>query len=150
MTTKNPNFRAAKKTRSADGGGLRYNGDKILIELLPPEWIWGLADVMTEGAKKYAVRNWERGMAWSIMIGCSSRHVLKFLCGQRYDDETGCHHLAMAAWNLLALMTYDLREIGDNDLPTVDYSLLERLNSGKGTNRETTSTDNRKRRRRAG
>jgi hypothetical protein len=87
-----------------------------MIELTPPEWIWGLAMVTTRGSIKYAVRNWERGMKWSYLIGCAFRHTIKFICGERYDPETGCHHLAMVAWNVLALMTYDIRGIGENDL----------------------------------
>lgn len=99
-----------------DGGGLRLNSNKNMLELLPAEWIWGLATVTTKGTRKYSPRNWERGMAWSIMIGCAFRHTLKFMCGERYDSETGCHHLFMAAWNLCALASYDIREIGENDL----------------------------------
>lgn len=102
--------------QEADGGGLRYNSGKTLLELLPPEWIYGLGIVMTRGSMKYAIRNWERGMAWSICVGCALRHLFRFVCGERYDKETGCHHLAMCAWNALALMSYDIRGIGDNDM----------------------------------
>lgn len=105
----------AKKIKT-DGGGLRFNTGKNQIELMPPEWIWAVSMVLTRGAIKYAIRNWERGMKWSYLVGCAMRHLLKFVCGERYDPETGCHHLAMVAWNALALMTYDLRKIGENDL----------------------------------
>jgi len=132
--SKNRKFSATKKTDLADGGGLRFNAEKNLIELVPPEWTWALGDVTTQGSKKYAQRNWERGMKWSIMVGCASRHLLKFLVGERYDPETGCHHLAMAAWNMLALMSYDLREIGDNDIPNSNMDLLMKVNSGEGSN----------------
>jgi hypothetical protein len=123
----------------ADGGGLRYNAVKNRIELVPPEWIWAVADVTTKGSYKYDERNWERGMKWSIMIGCVGRHIAKFLIGERYDAETGCHHLAMAAWNILALMSYDIRNIGEKDLPGVDTRLstggtiLDRVNNGLPT-----------------
>lgn len=120
------------KTIAADNGGLRLNKGKVLIELVPPEWFVALGDVTTQGSKKYAQRNWERGMKWSIMIGCAMRHILKFCLGERHDPETGCHHLAMAAWNVLALMTYDLRNIGENDIPQADIKILEQINSGNG------------------
>ncbi len=152
---KETEFSRRKKSTSvkADGGGLRFNAQKTLIELVPPEWIWGLADVTTRGSVigggQYPMRNWERGMKWSICIGCAFRHMLKFICGQRYDVETGCHHMFMAAWNLCAIATYDLEEIGENDLPTKDFSILERVNSGIGTNyAEKPSRNNRPRRRR--
>ena len=127
----------------ADGGGLRSNAAKIKIELLPAEWTWGPADVMTKGSYKYDERNWERGMKWSTMIGCASRHVLKFLMGERYDDETGCHHLFMAAWNLMALASYDMRGLGESDLPFAPepmkapkdgMEVLDRVNNGNPTN----------------
>ncbi len=111
----------------ADVGGVRKNTGKLRIELLTFDWNWALADVMTQGSIKYAARNWERGMAWSTMVGCALRHTFKFMCGERYDKETGCHHLAMAAWNLLALMSYDLRDIGENDLASQDISILARV-----------------------
>lgn len=106
----------AREKMKADGGGLRYNADKNRLDLLPVEWSLALGEVMTAGAKKYAARNWERGMSWSIMVGCALRHLYKFMRGERYDPETGCHHLAHCAWNVLALMSYDVRAIGENDL----------------------------------
>lgn len=98
--------------------GLRYDTGKLRLDLLPAEWELELGRVSTMGSIKYAPRNWERGMAWMKMIGCSRRHILKFLLGEKYDKETGCHHLALAAWNLLALMSYDMRGLGENDIPT--------------------------------
>ena len=116
----------------ADGGGLRHNEGKLRLDLLPVEWIWALGDVMTVGSKKYAVRNWERGMAWSTVVGCTLRHTFKFIAGERFDKETGCHHLAMAAWNILALMVYDIRGIGENDLMQVGMEMLEKVHGDPG------------------
>jgi hypothetical protein len=99
-----------------DGGGLRFSIGKNKIDLVPPEWVWGLGMVLSRGAAKYATRNWERGMAWSEVLGPMFRHAFKFICGERYDPETGCHHMAMVAWNALVLMSYDIRHIGHNDM----------------------------------
>jgi hypothetical protein len=124
--------------QGADGGGKRYNSGKNKMELIPPEWLWALGDVLTKGAFKYEERNWEKGMSWGSMIGCIQRHTNKFLAGDRYDGPgldikkgtTGCHHLAMVAWNALALMSYDLRQIGENDLPKeVQLELFDRVNA---------------------
>lgn len=103
----------------ADGGGLRFNGGKNQVDLIPPEWTLAVGEVMTKGALKYAPHNWERGMKWSIMVGCALRHLLRFVSGETYDSETGCHHLAHVAWNALALMSYDVRGVGENDIPAV-------------------------------
>ncbi len=119
----------AKKIE-ADGGGLRYNEHKNALELIPPLWVWGLGEVMTRGAHKYATRNWERGMKWSTCVGCALRHIFKFCMGSKYDDGpkgTGCHHMFMAAWNLLVLADYDIRGIGENDLPEYDVKWLEKV-----------------------
>lgn len=103
-------------------GGLRHDAGKTRLDLMPPEWIDALGQVLTKGAAKYADRNWENGMAWSKMVGCGMRHLMAFLRGERFDAETGCHHLAHAAWNLLALMSYDVRAIGADDLPRAKTS----------------------------
>lgn len=120
-----PEILAAAGAIPPDGGGLRYNAGKVQLELIPMAWTWALGQVLTRGAAKYAERNWERGMKWGYPIGCAMRHMIKFAVGEKYDRETGCHHLAMAAWNMLALMTYDLRGIGTNDLGMGSLAELE-------------------------
>lgn len=138
MDTTTPHARAQIKSdapnapRPGDGGGLRHNAGKNQLELIPPEWVWGLGMVLTRGAAKYAVRNWERGMKWSYPVGCALRHIYKFVLGERYDPETGCHHLFMAAWNCCALATYDMRGIGENDLPPLDQNLLDKVAQAPG------------------
>jgi len=120
-----PDMTKEQMGEGADGGGQRLNKGKLRMELTPAEWEVALADVSTKGSLKYEARNWEKGMGWASMIGCMKRHINRFLAGERYDGEefdldkgtTGCHHLAMVAWNALALMSYDLRGIGTNDFP---------------------------------
>lgn len=117
----------------ASSGGLRYDAGKVRLDLLPPEWVWGLGQVMTAGAAKYEPRNWEKGMAWSKVLGPMLRHTWKWIAGEMYDDETGCHHLAMVAWNALALMTYQLRVIGKDDVFPVMPVRLGGVRKEKGT-----------------
>src|SRR5574337_1216255 len=109
----------------ADGGGCRFNTGKVDFSLTPPEWEEALAMVLTRGAAKYARHNWMRGMAWSTMIGCARRHLRSFVAGEKYDPESGCHHLAAAAWNLLALMTYDIRGLGNDDMLAMEKRFLD-------------------------
>jgi hypothetical protein len=73
--------------------------------------------VYTKGAAKYADRNWELGMDWSRVFGSLLRHTWKFWRGEERDAETGCHHMAMAAWNAIALCTYALRGVGKDNRP---------------------------------
>ena len=122
-----------ESTKVADGKGLRYDTGKNLLDLIPPEWTWALGMILTKGAAKYAKRNWERGMPWSKVMGPLKRHLAKFEAGEDYDygtsndPGTNCHHLAIVAWNALALMTYELRDIGERDLPKYDFSILGKV-----------------------
>jgi|TARA_Y100000310_G_scaffold161131_1_gene161054 hypothetical protein len=112
--------------------GLRFDEGKNRLDLIPPEWEWALGEVLTAGAKKYADRNWEQGMNWSKVYGPLKRHLLKWLAGETYDmrdlngKATRCHHLAIVAWNALALMTYELKELGTDDLARFN-NVLEKV-----------------------
>lgn len=90
--------------------GLRFNNGKLPVDLVPVCWIKGLAEVMKFGATKYATRNWELGMKWSIPYGCAMRHLMAWFEGESYDQESGLHHLLHAAWNCLAAYFYETRE----------------------------------------
>ena len=103
-----------------DGGGLRYNEGKPPLELVPPEMVWAMAAVLDHGAKKYARRNWERGMSWSTVYACLMRHVLKWFQGEDKDAESGLPHLYHVLWNAAALVAYEARGIGEDDRPKIE------------------------------
>lgn len=86
--------------------GLRYTEGKIRHDLLEPYAINELARVFTEGAKKYDTNNWLKGMDWTKCLASLKRHINKWEQGEDFDDETGCFHMAHAAWNALALVSY--------------------------------------------
>jgi uncharacterized HAD superfamily protein len=88
------------------GEALRYNEGKLRYDLLEPFAQQEVARVFTIGAEKYAPRNWEKGMAWSKVVASLKRHIAAFEKGEDMDDETGCYHMAHAAWNALALVSY--------------------------------------------
>jgi hypothetical protein len=89
-----------------DGGGLRLNEGKLQISLVPTSAIRGLAEVLQKGAAKYAPRNWERGMKWSIPYECAMRHLMTWFDGQDLDDETKLNHLKHALCNIAFLIEY--------------------------------------------
>lgn len=111
-----------KKRREAmaivptDGGGLRYDEGKPRVDLIPPEAMMELGKLYAAGAKKYADRNWERGMPWSKCLGPLMRHLFKWMAGERRDPETGLSHMTHVAWNAVALVTYEIRGIGADDV----------------------------------
>lgn len=98
-------------------GGLRYNKGKLKIELIPWSWIIALAQVFSQGARKYADDNWKKGLSMRDCLGCLQRHINCIVAGEWYDKETGCHHMALAAWNCLAIMWMHITGKGTHDLP---------------------------------
>lgn len=81
-------------------GAVRDAGDgKGMPELLPAEALLELSKHFEKGAKKYAARNWEKGIPYSKFIGPMLRHTFKHLAG--YTDEP---HLTAAVWNGICLM----------------------------------------------
>src|SRR4051794_41110030 len=96
--------------------GLRYDQGKTRWDLLPFDALNEVAKVSTMGAEKYAERNWEKGMRWSKMVASAVRHLYARMGGERLDPETDLPHLAHFAWNALALLAYDLRGVGEDDI----------------------------------
>lgn len=92
-----------------DGGGLRYNNEKLRYDLLPTDATAELVKVLTYGAKKYAARNWERGQTWSIPYASCMRHLQAWHSGEDTDPESGLLHLAHAVCNLFFLLAFQLR-----------------------------------------
>jgi hypothetical protein len=107
----------------ADNGGLRYDANKPMMHLLPPDALLALAEVYTKACTpttmypqgKYPKRNWERGMDWSKVTDSLERHLMAFKMGEDKDRESGLLHAAHMAWNAMALLTYQLRKIGVDD-----------------------------------
>ena len=70
-------------------------GNKSLMELLPPWALLAYGWIMEAGARKYAARNWEKGMPLSRYISSAQRHLQAYIMGFR--DEP---HLWQALWNV--------------------------------------------------
>lgn len=97
--------------------GRKDDGDKLRMDLLPPELLEGTAAILTFGAGKYGARNWEMGMAWSRPFGALMRHMWAWWRGENTDPETGKSHLWHAACCVAFLMAYEARQIGKDDRP---------------------------------
>lgn len=104
---------------------LRYDADKPRYDLLPGDGLHELVRVYTAGAAKYAPRNWEKGMSWSRCFGSLMRHAWAWWRGERLDPESGLPHMAHVAWNALALVTYELRQVGADDRPSLQKEQQE-------------------------
>ena len=89
--------------------GLKFDQDKIRLELLPFEALEEVGKVLTFGAKKYGDYNWTKGIKYSRLLGASLRHIFVWATGKENDEETGLNHLAHAACCLLFILTFILQ-----------------------------------------
>lgn len=97
-----------------DTGGQK--GSKLArFDLIPPQALWGLAEVYGRGARKYADRNWERGYAWGLSMAALERHYNAFKSRESIDSDTGAHHMLQVAWHAFALYTFERFELGTDD-----------------------------------
>lgn len=71
-----------------------------------------------DGARKYAERNWEKGIPCHCYVDSGVRHLLKWLDG--WDDEP---HDRAFLWNMLGLLWTVKHRPECNDLP---YELLQK------------------------
>lgn len=82
--------------------GLKYDTDKPRYGLLPAFALEEVVKVLTVGAKKYSDDNWKLVKdGKNRYFDAAQRHMWKFKQGEQFDPETGLHHLAHAATNLL-------------------------------------------------
>lgn len=109
-----------------DGGERISYGENMAIrepasgkgryDLITPFGMDRLAKWYELGAKKYADRNWEKGMPFSRYLDSAKRHLNKFLMGLQDED-----HLAAACWNIMAIMHH--QELGQYDLDDLPHYL---------------------------
>ena len=83
-----------------------------------PKLKYELGKVYTVGAAKYSdydengnivydgSNNWRLGLTWSCLYDSLLRHLNAWQLDYRIDDETGCHHGALALWNVYALLNH--------------------------------------------
>lgn len=73
--------------------GIKYDQDKIPLDLLDPLALEGLAKVLQFGAKKYASHNWRGGISYSRLVAALLRHTFSILRGEYIDAESGLPHI---------------------------------------------------------
>lgn len=101
---------------------LKFDNGKLPMDLLDPEWMEGVAQVLQFGAQKYAAHNWRKGMEWSRLYAAVQRHLNAFAKGWEYDDETGLSHLLHASCGLMFLYEMQRYRRDLNDMYWADKS----------------------------
>ena len=103
----------------------RFTKGKIRYDLIPVWILEELAKVYTYGTSKYDEENWRKGLLWKKeVIGPLERHLKKWIRGEKLDDESNCHHLAMVMWQCAALMMYEKYGIGRDDRNPYDLDMI--------------------------
>lgn len=107
--------RLRERPEAEINGGVKFDDGKPRWDLLPMDALNDVAAVLQYGAKKYAARNWEKGMHWGRLQAAALRHLAAWSIGQDEDIESGLPHLAHAACCVLMLLAMEQRGIGTDD-----------------------------------
>lgn len=94
--------------------GKKYDNDKLKLDLIPPEAIRALGEVLTHGAAKYGPNQWQ-GVEARRYEAALLRHWLAWKEGQAYDPESGLSHLWHVLCNAAFLVTLDKKTGGGCD-----------------------------------
>ena len=72
---------------------VKADGNKSRVDLIDPEWLEGIGEVLKFGAIKYADHNWRKGFKYSRLIGACLRHLLAIMRREDIDPESGLPHV---------------------------------------------------------
>lgn len=86
--------------------GHKDDMDKVRLDLLPPEAVMGLGEVLTYGANKYGPNNW-RGVESERYEAALLRHLMAWKAGSAVDEESGLSHLKHVLCNAAFLVALE-------------------------------------------
>ena len=92
---------------SAGGSAMKFDTDKLPVNLLSSEALLQTAAVLKFGADKYHAHNWRDGFAWSRPLAAAMRHIMAYNDGEDKDPESGLSHLAHAACCIMFLLEFE-------------------------------------------
>lgn len=89
--------------------GMKFDGEKPRMGLLPPYALEDISKVLTFGAKKYLPNNWKyvEGGA-ERYLNAALRHINSIQKGELEDPESGLLHLSHAACCIMFLIDLEL------------------------------------------
>lgn len=95
--------------------GTKHDSGKPSISLVPKEALWGMAQALTYGAKKYGRHNYRQGIEYSRLADACLRHLTAYMENEDIDEESGNLHLyhALASLAMLTFMHYNRPEMDD-------------------------------------
>lgn len=91
--------------------GVKHDEHKNRLDLIEPQFIEGVGDVLTFGANKYEPNNWQNvDDAENRYYAAAMRHLLAWRRGEKTDEESGLSHLKHAACNLMFLLHFEMED----------------------------------------
>lgn len=103
-----------RKLHVCPNEGLKYDNGKNRMGLMCENFsraLWEVAKVSTFGANKYGANNWQNlSNPKERYMDALCRHLFQHLQGDKVDNESGLLHLSHCAWNILALLEFELKE----------------------------------------
>ena len=117
--------------------GLKDTAGKSRIDLITPEAILGLGEVLAYGATKYKPNSWQNvDDGINKHYAALMRHAVAWHSGERIDTESGYSHMKHVMSNAMFLLYHESRdkEITQNNFgntlisknsPEVDNQLYE-------------------------
>lgn len=88
---------------------MKFDGDKIRLDLIPPIAYRALGEVLTFGARKYKPNNWRNCKDLRRYEAAMLRHILAYQEGEIHDEESHMPHLWHALTNLVFIIELDDR-----------------------------------------
>lgn len=78
--------------------GRKFDTDKLRYDLLEPEFVEGIVEILTMGAVKYTDNNWRHVKPFKDRYYAAlMRHIQAWRKGELVDPESGKSHLFHAA-----------------------------------------------------
>jgi hypothetical protein len=108
---------AQEIAKTSKNKGLKYDGNKPDLSLIPKAALDSCAKAFMFGASKYERDNFREGMEWTRLTASCMRHVTAFQEGENLDPESGVHHLGHALACLSMLMYYVETQSGTDNRP---------------------------------
>ena len=91
--------------------GRKNDQGKNRLDLIEPEFIEGVGEVLTFGAEKYEPNNWQKVEdPEDRYYAAALRHLMAWRKGEATDEESGLSHLKHAATNLMFLLHFEEEE----------------------------------------
>jgi hypothetical protein len=109
-------------TNTNTGSALKFDDDKLPVNLLSSEALLQTAAVLKFGANKYHAHNWRDGFVWSRPLAAAMRHIMAYNDGEDKDPESGLSHLAHAACCIMFLLEFEKTHPELDDRYKVDVS----------------------------